>query len=342
MTSHARDGAGLVVGVVGLGVGEQHALAYAAHPAVSQVRLCDHDAERARSVCGRVLKGVVVSEFDALLADPEVDIVSIASFDDAHFGQVVAALAAGKHVFVEKPLCRTSAELAEIKSLWAGAHGKLQLGSNLILRTAPLYSWLRAAVDEGDFGEVYAFDGDYLYGRLHKVTEGWRKDVQDYSVMQGGGIHLIDLLLWISRQRPRSVVAAGNRICSRESGFRYDDFCAATLRFDSGMVARVTANYGCVHRHHHVMRVFGTRRTLIYDDAGARMHYTREPSFTAVPIAHAPLPAAKGDLIPGFIAAVLGRAAEGVDAQGFFDGVSVAIACDRAAASGQIENVEYV
>jgi predicted dehydrogenase len=342
MTFRGQQRAGLVVGVVGLGVGEQHAIAYARHAAVRRVQLCDHDAERASAVASRVQGSEVVANFESLLRDPAVDAISIASFDDAHFGQVVAALAAGKHVFVEKPLCRTVEELAEIKRLWNAANGRLQLGSNLILRTAPLYVWLRAAVAQGEFGEVYAFDGDYLYGRLHKVTEGWRRNVDDYSVMQGGGIHLIDLLLWISRQRPQSVTAAGNRVCSRDSGFRYNDFCAATLRFESGMVARVTANYGCVHRHHHVMRVFGTRRTLIYDDAGARMHYTRDPACSAISVAHAPLPAAKGDLIPGFIAAILGEVAERSDAQEIFDGVSVAIACDRAAASGQVENVEYV
>lgn len=342
MSAPERQTTGLVFGVVGLGVGEQHALAYARHPAVARVLLCDHDSRHAVAVVSRVDKSAMVANFEALTEDPAVDAISIASFDDAHFGQVIAALAAGKHVFVEKPLCRTLDELAEIKRLWAVAGGRLQLGSNLILRTAPLYAWLRGAVEQGEFGDVYAFDGDYLYGRLHKVTEGWRRDVDDYSVMQGGGIHLIDLLLWITRQRPRSVTAAGNRLCSRGSDFRYNDFCAATLRFDSGMVARVTANYGCVHRHHHVMRVFGTRRTMIYDDAGARMHYTRDPACGAVSITHAPLPASKGDMIPEFIAAILGDGGASCDAQGFFDDVSVAIACDRAAASGQVENVEYV
>lgn len=332
----------LVVGVVGLGVGEQHAAAYANELAVSKVLLCDSKADLVTAVCQRVKKSEVAFSFDALLANHEVDIISIATFDDAHYCQVVAALSSGKHVFVEKPLCRTINELGEIKRLWANANGKLHLGCNLILRTAPLYIWAREAVSAGEFGEIYAFDGDYLYGRLHKVLEGWRGSVPDYSVMLGGGIHLIDLLLWISRQRPISVVAAGNRICTSGSSFRYNDFCSAMLRFDSGMIARMTANYGCVHRHQHVMRIFGTRKTLIFDDAGARLHDTRDASSTASSLYHAPLPTSKGNLIPGFIATVLGKNKERMDPQGFFDGLSVAIACDRAAASGKTENIEYV
>ena len=342
MSTGARTHAGLVAGVVGLGVGEQHAHAYARHSAVRRVCLYDHDLERARAVVARVANGEVAESFEAMLTDTSLDIVSIASFDDAHYRQVCAALAAGKHVFVEKPLCRSLAELAEIKRLWVAAEGRLKLGSNLVLRASPLYLWLRDAVARGEFGEVYAFDGDYLYGRLEKVTQGWRRDVAAYSVMQGGGIHLIDLLLWITTQRPQSVTAAGNRTCSRGSDFRYDDFCAATMRFQSGLVARITANYGCVHRHQHVMRVFGARRTFLYDDMGARVHDTRDPGSAAKSIDHAPLPEGKGDLIPGFIASILGLATDGADTQSVFDGICVAIACDRAAASGQVENVEYL
>lgn len=332
----------LSVGVVGLGVGEQHALAYARHPAVRRVWLNDTDGVHAANVARRVAKSGLADSFESLLNDPSIAIVSIASFDDAHYGQVVAALAAGKHVFVEKPLCRTLEELAEIKKLWNAAQGRLKLGSNLVLRAAPLYAWLRSAVAQGEFGEIYAFDGDYLYGRLEKATMGWRREVDSYSVMQGGGIHLIDLLLWISGQRPVSVTAQGNRICARGTAFRYDDYCAAALRFDSGMIARVTANYGCVHRHHHAMRVFGTQRTFIYDDAGARQHLSRDPGSRAVTVAHAPLPAGKGELIPEFVASVLGNSDTRGDAQGIFDGICVAIACDRAAASGQTEAIDYL
>ena len=330
------------VGVVGLGVGEQHAHAYARHAAVRRVWLCDQDADRALAVSARVAKSVIAPNFESMLADDSISIISIASFDDAHFEQVVSALNAGKHVFVEKPLCRSMDELAKIRGIWDAAGGRLKLGSNLVLRAAPLYAWLRAAVASGEFGELYAFDGDYLYGRLEKATQGWRRLVDDYSVMQGGGIHLLDLLLWISTQRPTAVTAAGNRICSRDSAFRYNDYCAATLRFESGMVARITANYGCVHRHQHGMRVFGTHRTFIYDDAGARMHSARDPAEGAAVIEKAPLPAGKGDLIPGFISSILENASETSDTQSIFDGICVAIACDRAAASGQIEKVEYV
>lgn len=328
--------------VVGLGVGEQHARAYAAHASVGALWLFDIDRKHAQAVASRIVGAHVAESFEQIIANDELTIVSIASFDDAHYGQVVRALEAGKHVFVEKPICQSMQELVEIKRLWAASKGRLKLGSNLILRAAPLYLWLKQAIVDSDLGEIYAFDADYLYGRLQKITEGWRRDIGNYSVMQGGGIHLIDLLLWLTGQRPQSVTALGNRISSRGTGFRYDDFCAASMRFDSGMVGRITANYGCVHKHHHVMRVFGTRKTFLYDDAGPRLHESRDPQEKAASIPHAPLPSGKGDLIPAFVASILEDADVTRETQSIFDGISVAIACDRAAASGQVEKVEYV
>ena len=43
---------------------------------------------------------------------------------------------------------------------------------------------------------------DYLYGRLQKITDDWRSRVADYSVMLGGGVHMVDLMLWLTGQRP--------------------------------------------------------------------------------------------------------------------------------------------
>jgi len=319
----------LGVAVVGLGVGEQHARAYAITGHCRLRTLCDLDLARARKLAAELGAETVADNYEPVLLDPEVDLVSIASFDDAHYAQTLAALEAGKHVFVEKPLCRTLAELRSLKAAWARYGGRVHLASNLILRAAPLYRWLREQIVTGTVGELYAIDGDYLYGRLHKITAGWRRDVRDYSVMLGGGVHLVDLMLWLSGARPATAYAAGNRISTRETLFRYDDFVAATFRFESGMVGRVTANFGCVHRHQHVLRLFGTRASFLYDDAGARWHASRDPDQPPEFIALAPLASNKGDLIPGFVADILAERDVTADTQLLFDAISVCAAADE-------------
>jgi len=330
------------VAVVGLGVGEQHARAYLANGRCDLRWLYDLDLQKAQRMVSELGSGSVANSFEQILDDADVQIVSIASFDDAHFEQVVSALNVEKHVFVEKPLCRSVGELQVIRAIWAKQHGKLKLASNLVLRAAPLYRWLKEKISGGDFGDLYAFDGDYLFGRLHKITEGWRKDVHDYSVMEGGGVHLIDLMLWLTGQRPSFVWATGNRISTKGTEFRYDDFTAATLQCRSGLISRITANFGCVHPHQHSMRIFGTKETFVYDDAGPRLHNSRNPDSASQAVAHSPLPRTKGDLIEAFVTAVAHDEDLNAQTQEVFDGIMICAACDRAVQSKSMEEIVYL
>ena len=330
----------LGVAVAGLGVGEQHARAYTGSARCRLRTLFDLDRRRAETLAAELGGVSVASSFAEVVCDPTIDVVSIASYDDAHFEQAVAALGARKHVFVEKPLCRSFQELRQIQAAWR-ASGGLHLATNLVLRGAPLYQWLRDAIRDGELGEVYAFDGDYLYGRLEKITDGWRRDVDDYSVVQGGAVHLVDLMLWTTGQRPSTVSATGNRIASRGTAFRYDDYVSAVYRFDSGAIGRITANFGCVHPHQHVVRVFGTRGTFIHDDRGPRLHRSRTGGAAAVPLDLSPEPGSKGDLIPLFVEAILARCDASAGAQREFDTMAACLAADEALRSGGAIEVAY-
>lgn len=329
----------LGVAVVGLGIGEAHARSYAADPRCALRWLYDLDPDRARRLALALGTGKAASSFEVMLADPDVRIVSVASYDDAHFAQARDALRAQKHVFVEKPLCRTADELSALRAVWESA-GRPHLASNLVLRGAPLYAWLKQIIDAGELGDVYAFDGEYLYGRMPKITHGWRARVEDYSVILGGGIHLVDLMLWLTGQRPASVSAVGNRICTTGTAFRYEDFVAATFRFSSGLVGRVTANFGAVHPHQHVVRVFGTKATFLYDDRGARLHGSSR-SGEATPVELPPLPASKGVLVPRFVDAITSGADARDGAQREFAVVAACVAVDQALRTGSPADIEH-
>jgi predicted dehydrogenase len=322
--------------VVGLGVGEQHARMVAAHPRAKLAAVHDIDTARSEALVGKI-GGRVAPSYEAILADKDIDAVVIATYDDQHAQQVLDAFAAGKHVFCEKPLCRTPGELRAIEA----ARGDRHLACNLILRAAPLYRWLREAIRTGELGEVYAIDGDYLYGRLDKITLGWRGDVEDYSVFQGGGVHMVDLMMWLAAERPQRVSAVGNRIATRDTAFRYNDFVAATYELPSGIVARITANFACVHKHQHVLRVFGTKATFLIDDAGARLHVLRDPGGPSKRIDHASVAASKGDLIPDFVDAILDGRDPAPIARHEYDVITACIAADRAVAAQKPLAIEY-
>lgn len=339
----------LTAAVIGLGVGESHARAYALDTNTHLKWLVDTNRARAKSLAAEL--GAEVGDEAEVLSDPAIDILSIASYDDMHAPQVVAALRAGKHVFVEKPLCRTRSELKEIKAAWLDG-GEKGLDSNLILRAAPIYIWLREAIRTGQLGEIYAFDGDYLYGRKHKITDGWRSEVRHYSVMSGGGIHLIDMMMFLLDQRPDTVTVCGSRIATRGTAFQFDDFQAATFNFSSGVTGRITANFGCAHHHQHIVRIFGTEGTFILDDQGARLLTMRDPEFEAKGLRDTPekaakmldcpvLPADKGDLIPRFLMAILKNEDFTERAQRNFDVISAVVASDRALETNTPTRIKY-
>ena len=153
---------------------------------------------------------------------------------------------------------------------------------------------------------------------------------------------MIDLMIWLTQQRPASVFSWGNSICTAGTQFRYNDFVASTLKFDSGLLGRITANFGCAHRHQHVVRIFGTKATFIYDDAGPRLHTTRDPVVLGSVVDRPTLPAHKGDLIPAFINAILNDEDWNQQTQEMFDVISVCSACDQAERCEDAVEVQYV
>lgn len=330
----------LRVGVVGLGVGARHLDAYARDPRCEVVAVCDRDSERLAAAAAAVPGVRELREAHELLALPGLDAVSIASYDPDHAAQALAALHAGLHVMVEKPLCRTGAELEALAAAVEERPG-LVLASNLVLRAAPLVRWLVASRAAGDLGTVYALDGDYLYGRLAKITDGWRGSVDGYSVMLGGGVHLVDVLMRVSGERPEWVEAAGSDLATRESPFAGDDLRCAQLGFPSGAIGRVTANFACVHGHQHVIRVFGTRATVISDDRGVRIQRERDPAPPARPLEVAALPLDKGALIPAFVSAALGETPADPGSAAELDLIAVCLAADRSRAEGRRVAVDY-
>src|SRR5712691_6623636 len=189
----------LAVGVIGLGVGEQHARAFAAHPACRVTALCDRDPARLESMAPVMPEARRYTSAERLIEDPAVSVVAIASQDNDHYRQIMRALEAGKHVFAEKPICLTAGELCDIERAWR-ASGR-RLSTNTVLRRSARFRWLYEAVRNGRLGRLFLIEADYIYGRLHKLVDGWRGRIPNYSVTLGGAIHLVDLVLWIAQER---------------------------------------------------------------------------------------------------------------------------------------------
>ena len=330
----------LRAGVIGLGVGEQHIHGYKRHPACEVVALCDLDEAKLSEVGGEHSISQLTTNAMDLLENPDVDVVSIASYDTYHCEQIEAGLQAGKHLFVEKPICLHQDELHKLRDL-SRARPELEISSNLILRMSPRFQALREAIQTKELGEVYYVEGDYDYGRLWKLTEGWRGKLDFYSVVHGGAIHIIDLLCWLTGDRVVEVAAFGNDISTRGSQFKYRDLVASILRFESGLVGKVTANFGSVRPHFHRLSVYGTQGTFVNGPGDAEWFRSRDPAVAADAVATEYTGAQKGDLIYGFIESIVTGTPGEITKDEVFDTMCVCLAIERAADEGRIVEVEY-
>ena len=135
----------LRIGIVGLGVGVRHFEAYRQHPQCEVVAVCDFSEDKLNKISRDHAYIRRSKSAQDILAARDIDLVSIASFDNYHFEQTVTALQHNKHVFVEKPLCLTPAEAYSIKSLMQRDES-LQLSSNLTLRTCPRFQELKNSI----------------------------------------------------------------------------------------------------------------------------------------------------------------------------------------------------
>ena len=97
-----------------------------------------------------------------------------------------------------------------------------------------------------------------------------------------------------------------------------------------------------VHRHQHVVRIFGTRGTFVYDDEGPRVHKSREASAAATRIDLSPLPSTKGVLIPEFVQSILEGRDCSKEIQHEFNVITCCLAADKAVGTSATEEIEYV
>ena len=204
-------------------------------------------------------------------------IVSISSYDQDHFNKIIKYYPTA-HIFVEKPLCRKFPEIKKIFKMIKKMNFKYLLNSNLVLRKAKIFNQILDQIRKGKFGKIYYFEGDYLYGRLNKLLRGWRGKDNFYSVFLGGGIHMVDLMIKFMQSLPYNVSSSSNKIVTSQDKFKFNDFVQSTFHFKNGAIGKISANFGCVHKHQHVIKVFGTKKSFIYDDMGARIFERRDPA----------------------------------------------------------------
>ncbi|MEX0970345.1 MAG: Gfo/Idh/MocA family oxidoreductase [Paracoccaceae bacterium] len=166
-------------------------------------------AERGAAGAKAMSVGKAYATLGELLADPKVDLVHVTSPNHAHYAQVKAILAAGKHVICEKPLSMTSAESAEMVEL-ARASGKVAAVCYNI-RFYPLNQHAHGMVKAGELGDIRFVTGHYHQDWLAKPSDwNWRLESEQGGALRSVGdigTHWVDLVSFITGQKVAAVFA---------------------------------------------------------------------------------------------------------------------------------------
>ena len=329
----------LRAGIIGLGVGEAHLRSYQSIEGVEVAAICDIDPVRLRDIGDRYGIGARHTDYRAITENPEIDVVSVCSYDSAHAEQLVSAFDHGKHVMVEKPVALHRIEAEAVYR--AMVDGKRKITSNLILRRSPRFIEIRKKIQDGTFGDIFYVEGDYLHEILWKITEGWRGQMDFYCTFYGGGIHLVDLMRWMVGDEFTEVSAMGNGVRTRGTNYKFPDFFVALMRFQSGAIAKCATSLGAQRTHFHALNVYGSKLTFVNDIPNGKLFSGDRPQDEQS--VETPYPGVqKGDLLPDFIDAIRNDRAPAVNEKDIFRVMDVCFAVWEAAQSGRTVKVQYL
>ena len=272
----------LKAAVIGTGsISPHHIENYVKNPNTELYALCDLNRERALEKAAKygVPEERVFTDVDEMFRTlPEIDVVSVCTWNSAHAPCTIAALNAGKHVLCEKPMALNAKQAAEMKEA-AEKNGKL-LMIGFVRRHENFCKYLREYIDSGFFGEIYYAKTTYI--RRNGNPGGW---FGDKSRSGGGplidlGVHVIDYVRYL-KGKPKAVSVYGatyqklfNRphikkthegyIAARDNSkdnppCDVEDMATALIRFEDGTSMAIETSFSLNAQPEGKIELFGVK-----------------------------------------------------------------------------------
>lgn len=239
------------IGVVGLGYwGPNLARNLAESPLFDVAYLCDVRSQPLEALSRRYPSVTCTTRYEDLFGDPELEAVAIATPVSTHYELAKAALEAGKHVFVEKPLAGSSQDVIQLAEL-AARKGQVLMPGHTFLYSPPVTA-IKRLIDAGELGEIYFISSSRVNLGLHQP---------DVSVVWDLGPHDFSILRYWLGDLP-SEVAAVSRSCVLPA---VPDVSFINLRYPSGTVAHVELSWLAPSKLRRTA-VVGSEKMVVYDD----------------------------------------------------------------------------
>jgi predicted dehydrogenase len=269
----------LRIGLIGTGfMGKAHVFGFTSAPRVFELSydlelhtvadITPEAAERARVTLG-FAHGT--SDWRTIMANPEIDLVSITAPNALHKEMSLAAIAAGKHVYCEKPLAPLASDALEM-TLAAEAKGvKTQVGFNYLCN--PMLGLARDMIAGGELGEIRGYRGLHAEDYMADANGQWgfRHDPAGGGALADIGSHALATAEFLCGPVTRVMGDCVTMIGSRPDGkggtrkVEVDDVGRAFLRFQNGASGSIEGNWIATGRKmQHDFEVYGTKGALAF------------------------------------------------------------------------------
>ncbi len=235
----------LGVGIRGTGqVAIEHVKAIDQNPYTEVVAICGRNFENAKRFAAHYApKAKVYQEYESMLGDSKVDIVSECMPNYLHAKEAILALEADKHVILEKPAGITAEETEALRA--AAQQSDRKSVVSFVLRWHPMVQHMRSLVENNHIGEVYYAEADYWHGISSRFNsyEWIRRQKYAGGAMITGGSHAVDVLRFLHGE----IVEVSAYATKKRDDFDYLTTCIAAVKFADGSVGKVSASLDGLH-----------------------------------------------------------------------------------------------
>ena len=262
-------------GIVGTGmIADYHAQAIAGIQGAHLVGAVDVVPGRARAFAEKHHLAFASTNVDDLLARPDIAIVCITTPSGAHRDPALAAIRAGRHVVIEKPLEITVERVDEV--LRAADAAGVKVAAIFQARFGTGARTVKAALDGGRFGRLVLCSAYVKWHRAADYYRGWKGTLalDGGGAVMNQGIHAVDLLQWFAGL-PAEVFAWKTRCV--HTGIEAEDTACASLRFASGALGVIEVSTALWPGWSRRLEICGERGSVVLEDDRITCWQFREP-----------------------------------------------------------------
>lgn len=249
--TNKRVSAKIQIGVIGCGYWGPNLLRNLADNETAELRwICDLDAQRVAAMGRRYPAARQTNDYKALLADPSLDAVVIATPVWTHFSFARQALEAGKHILVEKPMTASVAEAEQLIEL-AERNSLTLMVDHTFVYTGAVRK-IKEIVAGGELGDLLYFDAT-------RINLGLFQD--DINVVWDLAPHDLSIMDFVIGRQPEAVAAIGS--CHIKKGI--ENIAYLIMRFPDEFMAHFHFNWLSPVKIRHTL-IAGSRKMVVYDD----------------------------------------------------------------------------